>query len=205
MSHPCQQDRRRGGLLQVASSRTYRFHLPWPTCLSRCQLTLTGDKVLTITTQPADDRSMQIEKATPADCPALSELLSTLFSQEAEFTPNPEAHIKGLNRIIVNPELGAVLVAREGDHIVGMVNLLFTVSTALGERVALLEDMIVSSQARGLGIGSRLLDQAISFARAQGCKRITLLTDRANESAQRFYGKQGFVVSSMVPMRLSLV
>ncbi len=147
---------------------------------------------------------MQIEKATPADIPALSELLSALFSQEAEFTPNSEAQAKGLNQIIGNPEVGAVLVAREGGQVVGMVNLLFTVSTALGEQVALLEDMVVSSQARGAGVGSELLDQAISFARAQGCKRITLLTDRENESAQRFYGKKGFVVSGMVPMRLSL-
>jgi len=147
---------------------------------------------------------MQIEKATPADIPALSELLSALFSQEAEFTPNSEAQAKGLNQIIGNPEVGAVLVAREGGQVVGMVNLLFTVSTALGGQVALLEDMVVSSQARGAGVGSELLDQAISFARAQGCKRITLLTDRENESAQRFYGKKGFVVSGMVPMRRSL-
>ena len=144
---------------------------------------------------------MQIEKATPADIPALSELLSALFSQEAEFTPNSEAQAKGLNQIIRNPEVGAVLVAIEGGQVVGMVNLLFTVSTALGGPVALLEDMVVSSQARGAGVGSELLDQAISFARAQGCKRITLLTDRENESAQRFYGKKGFVVSGMVPMR----
>jgi hypothetical protein len=61
---------------------------------------------------------MHIEKAVLADSPALSELLSVLFSQEAEFTPNPEAQVKGLNRIIVNPELGAVLVAWDGDHIV---------------------------------------------------------------------------------------
>ena len=147
---------------------------------------------------------MQIEKATPADIPALSELLSALFSQEAEFTPNSEAQAKGLNQIIGNPEVGAVLVAREGGQVIGMVNLLFTVSTALGGQVALLEDMVVSSQARGAGVGSELLDHAISFARAQGCKRITLLTDRENESAQRFYGKKGFVVSGMVPMRLSL-
>ena len=144
---------------------------------------------------------MQIEKATPADVPALSELLSALFSQEAEFTPNSEAQAKGLNQIIGNPEVGAVLVAREGGQVVGMVNLLFTDSTALGGQVALLEDMVVSSQPRGAGVGSELLDQAISFARAQGCKRITLLTDRENESAQRFYGKKGFVVSGMVPMR----
>lgn len=147
---------------------------------------------------------MLIEKATQADIPALSNLLSVLFSQEVAFTPNTEAQCKGLAQIINNAEVGAVLVARQDGQVVGMVNLLFTVSTALGERVAILEDMVVSSAGRGAGIGTKLLAEAISFARAQGCKRITLLTDRTNESAQSFYGKQDFVVSSMVPMRLSL-
>lgn len=147
---------------------------------------------------------MLIEKATAADIPALSDLLSVLFSQEVEFTPHAEAQHLGLARIIGNPEIGVVLVARQGDQIVGMANLLFTISTALGDRVALLEDMVVSPAGRGTGVGTKLLSEAISFARRQGCKRITLLTDRSNESAQRFYAKQGFVVSGMVPMRLSL-
>jgi len=109
-----------------------------------------------------------------------------------------------LAQIINNPGVGAVLLARQGGQVAGMVNLLFTVSTALGERVALLEDMVVSSQERGVGIGTQLLAEAISFARSQGCRRITLLTDRTNEAAQRFYEKQGFVASSMIPMRLTL-
>jgi GNAT superfamily N-acetyltransferase len=148
---------------------------------------------------------MHIEQANPADIPALCELLSVLFAQEAEFSPDPVAQAKGLARIINNAEVGSVLVARQGGAVVGMVTLLFTVSTALGERVALLEDMVVSSKARGVGVGSKLLSQAIAFAKAEGCKRVTLLTDRSNESAQRFYGKQGFVLSGMVPMRLPLV
>jgi GNAT superfamily N-acetyltransferase len=148
---------------------------------------------------------MHIEQANPADIPALCELLSVLFAQEAEFSPDPVAQAKGLARIINNAEVGSVQVARQGGAVVGMVTLLFTVSTALGERVALLEDMVVSSKARGVGVGSKLLSQAIAFAKAEGCKRVTLLTDRSNESAQRFYGKQGFVLSGMVPMRLPLV
>jgi len=146
----------------------------------------------------------RIEQATLADIPALSALLSTLFAQEAEFTPAPEAQTKGLTRIISNPELGAIVVARDAEGIMGMVNLLFTVSTALGERVALLEDMVVTPQARGAGVGSQLLTQAIAFARAQGCRRITLLTDADNEAAQRFYEKHGFALSDMLPMRLLL-
>ncbi|AGX87071.1 histone acetyltransferase-like protein [Candidatus Symbiobacter mobilis CR] len=147
---------------------------------------------------------MRIEQATAADITALSDLLSVLFSQEEEFTPNAQAQHLGLARIIGNPDIGVVLVARQGNHIVGMTNLLFTISTALGDKVALLEDMVVLPACRGTGIGTMLLSAAISFARMQGCQRITLLTDRCNAAAQWFYAKQGFVVSSMVPMRLSL-
>jgi GNAT superfamily N-acetyltransferase len=147
---------------------------------------------------------MQIQIATGEDIPALSDLLSVLFSQEVEFTSDDEAQRRGLARILGNPESGVVLVAKDGKLVVGMVNLLFTVSTALGAPVALLEDMVVSPKVRGGGVGSALLQQAISIARANGCKRVTLLTDRSNASAQRFYGKHGFTASAMLPMRLVL-
>lgn len=147
---------------------------------------------------------MHIEKATLADIPALSDLLSVLFTQEAEFTPDPEAQRRGLAHIIGNAAMGAVWVAKQDDRIIGMVNILFTVSTALGERVALLEDMVVAPAHRGAGVGSALIAAAIAWARGQGCRRITLLTDRANEAAQRFYRRQGFATSNMLPMRLPL-
>lgn len=147
---------------------------------------------------------MHIDKASSADIPALCELLSVLFAQEAEFTPDPQAQARGLAQIIANPEIGVVLVARDTGRVLGMVSLLFTISTALGGRVAWLEDLVVSAEARNMGLGAELLAQAVTLARAQGCLRITLLTDRVNEAAQRLYRKQGFVLSDMVPMRLLL-
>jgi ribosomal protein S18 acetylase RimI-like enzyme len=147
---------------------------------------------------------VKIEPAIPADIPALSALLSLLFEQEAEFTPDPAAQARGLARIINDPATGLVLVARRNDDVVGMVNLLFTVSTALGEPVALLEDLIVAPAARGSGIGSQLLTAAITASRQRGCRRITLLTDRGNAAAQRFYAKHGFTGSTMQTMRLHL-
>lgn len=145
-----------------------------------------------------------IEKAAPSDIPALCELLALLFSQEAEFHPDPAAQRRGLAAILGDPDIGLILVARQGGAIAGMVNLLFTVSTALGKRVALLEDMVVAPAHRGSGVGGRLLEAAIELARRQGCCRITLLTDRVNEAAQRFYARQGFQASTMLPMRLPL-
>lgn len=147
---------------------------------------------------------MHITPATLADIPVLCKLLAELFSQEVEFVPNPAAQTQGLTRIINNPELGVILVYREGQEILAMLNLLYTVSTALGERVALLEDLVVFAEARGAGVGTQLLNYAIDFAQQQGCKRITLLTDADNIAAQRFYARQGFTLSSMQVMRLML-
>ena len=148
---------------------------------------------------------MNITTAKISDIPALCELLAVLFSQEAEFAPDLEAQRRGLDQIVRNPEIGHILVARnDTEKILAMVSLLYTVSTALGARVALLEDMIVSPGFRGCGVGSRLLEHAVRFARTHGCERITLLTDVDNESAQRFYKRHGFKASPMIPLRLSL-
>lgn len=147
---------------------------------------------------------MQIEPAALADIPALCQLLKQLFEQEAEFTPDLEAQRRGLQMILTDGATGMILVARDGGQIVGMVNLLYTVSTALGARVALLEDMVIAPHSRNCGLGTRLLDAAVRYAKLNGCRRITLLTDADNLSAQRFYQRQGFCLSPMIPLRLSL-
>ncbi|MEZ5451464.1 MAG: GNAT family N-acetyltransferase [Thiothrix sp.] len=148
--------------------------------------------------------SLTITPATLADIPALCRLLDRLFTQEAEFQSDRAAQERGLTAIISQPHVGHILVARQDDETVGMVNLLYTVSTALGGRVALLEDMVIASEVRGQGVGSTLLAAAIDHARQQGCLRITLLTDLDNHVAQAFYRKQGFNTSAMMPMRLML-
>ena len=147
---------------------------------------------------------MKLIKATHSDIPALVELLNSLFEQEAEFEPNSETQSKALSKIILDSKIGIILIAKDDDKILGMVNLLFTESTALGSKVALLEDMIVLSSSRGRGIGSQLIDYGISEAKKAGCKRITLLTDIENAKAQSFYQKKGFVKSKMTPYRLLL-
>ena len=145
-----------------------------------------------------------VRTATAADIPRLGELLGLLFTQEADFQPDAERQTRGLGLIIAQPEIGRIYCATDGELIVGMVNLLFSVSTAEGGRAAWLEDLIVQPDRRGHGIGDQLLRAAINEARAAGCLRITLLTDATNSVAQRFYARAGFVRSQMVPMRLGL-
>lgn len=145
-----------------------------------------------------------IRRAEVSDIPALAALLCELFSQEAEFKPDLASQERGLKLILEAPGSGRLLIAQKGGRPAGMVNLIYVVSTALGARVAILEDMIVTVAARGSGLGGKLLTEAIRVAKADGCRRITLLTDEGNTKAHAFYERAGFTRSVMVPYRLML-
>ncbi len=136
--------------------------------------------------------AMEIRLATESDLPGMVSLLGVLFAQEADFAPDPEAQARGLRALLADPGAGRLLVADDGDQLLGMVNLLYTTSTALGAPVALLEDMVVAEAARGMGVGQRLVEAAAAQCRADGCKRITLLTDVDNRRAHAFYERGGF-------------
>ena len=86
----------------------------------------------------------------------------------------------------------------------GMANVLFTISSAMGGFVILLEDVIVHPDFRKLGYGTQLIEYVIDFAKRKDFLRITLLTDRISAESQRFFQKMDFVHSHMVPMRLTL-
>src|ERR671935_2708958 len=119
-----------------------------------------------------------IEPETEADLDELSELLGELFAHESDFRPDKEKQLRGLRLIFEQPSRGRVFVLRRNGVIVGMINLLFTISTAEGGFVILLEDLVVHDSFRGHGYGSQLLEYAINFAKQKNFLRITLLTDR---------------------------
>ena len=143
-----------------------------------------------------------IEPATEADLDELSEMLGALFSQESDFRPDKDKQLRGLRLIFEQPSRGRVFVLRRDGMIVGMINLLFTISTAEGGFVVLLEDLVVHKEHQGHGYGAMLLKHAVEFARQKNFLRITLLTDRPENMAQEFFRRHGFHESSMIPMRL---
>ena len=143
-----------------------------------------------------------IEPATEADLDELSGMLGELFAQEGDFRPDKEKQLRGLRLIFEQPSRGRVFVLRQNGAIVGMINLLFTISTAEGGFVIVLEDLVVHKKYQGKGYGRRLLQHAIQFAKQKNFLRVTLLTDRPENVAQEFFRHHGFVESSMIPMRL---
>lgn len=144
----------------------------------------------------------KVEAATIEDLPALTELVMDLFSRSDDFTPDRDAQERGLRLILEQPSRGRIFVLRNEHRLIGMVNLLFTISTAMGGFVILMEDVIVHPDHRGQGYGTMLLEHVIEFARRKDFKRITLLTDKISAESQHFFRKNGFEYSNMIPMRL---
>ena len=152
------------------------------------------------------DEEIRIEPATTEDLPQLAELLADLFSHESDFRPDQVKQLRGLRLILEQPNRGRIFVLRgpAGESILGMVNLLITISTAEGGFVLILEDLIIRAEHRSRGFGAQLLNYALDFARQKAFLRITLLTDRMDEPAKRFFQSHGFHESGMVPMRLRM-
>lgn len=146
--------------------------------------------------------SLRIEPATLDDLPELVDLLIDLFTMEADFVPDREKQTRGLRLILEEPSRGRIFVLRNDHRIIGMINLLFTISTAEGGFVVLLEDVVIHREHRGQGYGSKLIDHAVRFAREKNFLRITLLTDRGNAQSKKFYLERGFVESDMIPLRM---
>ena len=83
--------------------------------------------------------------------------------------------------------------ARTDDaQVIGFTQLYPFFTSVHTRRLWVLNDLYVSAQARGRGVGRLLLDQARDFARETGARGILLETDVTNSGAQRLYESLGY-------------
>lgn len=86
-----------------------------------------------------------------------------------------------------------LIVAEEGGRVVGTLQLTYVPSlTHRGGERAQIEGVRVAASHRGAGVGSLLVEWAISQASQRGCRMIQLTTDKRRPEARRFYESHGF-------------
>jgi GNAT superfamily N-acetyltransferase len=131
---------------------------------------------------------MQIRPAHPADAEAVTELLDQLgYPQDGAATT--AARIRSW----AEEPASAAYVAEVDGEVLGVVAVhlcpFFERAGSWGRIVAL----VVSDQARGRGIGGRLVAAAESFAADHGCARMEVTSSNYREDAHAFYQGRGYV------------
>jgi DNA-binding MarR family transcriptional regulator/GNAT superfamily N-acetyltransferase len=91
-----------------------------------------------------------------------------------------------------DPKREICFIAEMGAEPVGAIFLIDGGTNDAGERIAKIRLLHVEASARGLGIGKRLVDEAIHFARDHGYARVTLWTNDILAAARRIYQAAGF-------------
>ena len=115
----------------------------------------------------------------------LNELLPQLSSSAS---PLSESEL----REIISSESSHLLIVKEDGSYLGSLTLaIFRIPT--GKR-AWIEDVVVSEDARGKGVGRALMDHAVNLANTLGAKTIDLTSRPSREAANALYKKVGFKV-----------
>ena len=143
-----------------------------------------------------------IRTAKSSDIPQLAALLKALFTIEADFDFDLEKQTQGL-KLLLNSEKDRIFVAERlsDNRVLGLCTVQTLISTAEGGSVGLLEDLIVAADVRHQGIATKLLAEAVNWAKCRGLKRLQLLADKNNLPALAFYKKQDWQSTQLVCLR----
>jgi GNAT superfamily N-acetyltransferase len=133
-----------------------------------------------------------IATVTEADLPELLPLMRG-YCDFYEVTPSDDALLAFSRELLASPELdGVQLIARdEASRAVGFATILWTWSTLSTSRIAVMNDLFVSADARGGGTADALIAACAERARERGATSLDWQTARDNERARKVYDRVG--------------
>lgn len=134
----------------------------------------------------SSDSGVRVRAAKPEDADAILAL-------EALF-PSDRMSARSIRRFITAPS-ARVFVAVRGHELLGNLVLLLRANA----RRARIYSVVVSPQARGLGIGNQLVESAERTAQREGRAAVTLEVRADNTAARALYAKRGYAEASRLP------
>jgi len=145
--------------------------------------------------------SLIIRDAKQEDINKLLELLELLFSIEKDFKFDIKRQSRGLEMMLDGcGKHRCVKVADIDGEVVGMVTAQTLISTAEGGISVVVEDMVVSQDCQGRRVGERLLEDITQWAKKRNAVRLSLLADKDNISAIKFYNHIGWNKTNLISL-----
>ncbi|EST37484.1 hypothetical protein N566_12780 [Streptomycetaceae bacterium MP113-05] len=137
-----------------------------------------------------------LRRATRDDVPALVALLADdALGARRESLDDLTPYDRAFTHIDADPNQHLAVAEHDGQ-IVGTLQLtLIPGLSRKGSTRALIEAVRVHADARGTGLGTRLIEWAVEESRRQGCALVQLTSDASRTDAHRFYERLGFTGS----------
>ena len=131
-----------------------------------------------------------IRQATLADLKELSGLFDSYRQFYGRSSDLPAAKAFLADRF--NNSESVVFVAYEGNNLIGFTQLYPSFSSVSLQRIYILNDLFVDELGRRKGVASKLIAEAVNFARRAGAIRLALSTAATNLNAQALYEAAGW-------------
>lgn len=144
--------------------------------------------------QRSNPEPCRIEPARTEDTSSIVDLLIAQM-REFDFQVSRNAVQQVVQNVIADPRSGLILLAIDAanNHLVGVAYAATIQSVEHGGVVGWLEELYVRPEARGCGIGGRLVHGVTSRALQFGWRAVELETISGSERAASLYIRQGFV------------
>lgn len=147
--------------------------------------------------EPPAERQVVLRDPRPGDLGWVVQMHGELYAREFGYTNEFEALVAEVAAKYLrefDPEWEKGWIAEVDGERMGSV---FVVRKS--KTVAKLRLLILRPEARGLGLGGRLTDACIDFARAKGYRKMTLWTQSHLEAARAIYQSRGFQLVESQP------